>query len=126
MKKNYALILLIIGILITSACTTNSKITQIKNTLQSETVLQNINAGTDLSNIENLHEATLDIKDMTCTSCALGVEYQLKQVDGVVGVKVIYEEGKGYVKYDADKVDAETIAKASDVYPTTVINDQVI
>lgn len=76
--------------------------------------------------VTNLHEATLDIKDMYCGSCALGVEYQLKQVDGVVDARVSYTEAKGYIKYDADKVDAETVALASDVYPAKVIEDKKI
>ncbi|RME31968.1 heavy-metal-associated domain-containing protein [Candidatus Woesearchaeota archaeon] len=71
----------------------------------------------------NVHEATLAIDGMTCTSCALGVEYQLKHVEGVIDAKVSYEDGTAYVRYDADKVDAETIAKASDVYPASVLDD---
>lgn len=74
----------------------------------------------------NVHEATLDIEGMTCTSCALGVEYQLKQVDGVLEAKINYEEGKGYVTYDADKVTGEVIAQSSDIYPAKLINDKKV
>lgn len=74
----------------------------------------------------NVHEAVLDIEGMTCTSCALGVEYQLKQVDGVLDAKINYEEGKGYITYDADKISAESIAQASDIYPATVSQDKKI
>ena len=74
----------------------------------------------------NVHEAILQIEGMTCQSCALGVEYELKQVEGVVDAKADYRDRKGYVKYDADKVDAETIAKASTVYPATVISNKTL
>ncbi|MBR9680456.1 MAG: hypothetical protein GOU98_01370 [Candidatus Altiarchaeota archaeon] len=70
------------------------------------------------------NRAILQIDDMTCTSCAAGVEWQLQQVEGVVNATVVYSEGKGYVDYDASIVDAETIAKASDVYPARVIENK--
>ena len=60
---------------------------------------------------------------MTCTSCALGVEYELKQVDGVVDAKVKYPEGTGTVTFDSAVVDAETIAKASTTYPAKVVSN---
>jgi len=74
----------------------------------------------------NVHEATLDIEGMTCTSCALGVEYQLKQVDGVLDAKINYEEGKGYVTYDANKATGEIIAQSSDIYPAKLIDDKKV
>jgi len=78
------------------------------------------------SGVMNLHEAELKVEGMTCISCAMGVEYQLKQVDGVVDCNIDYATGKGTVKYDADKVDAATIVKASDVFPTIVVSDVAI
>ena len=70
----------------------------------------------------NIQETTLAIDDMTCPSCALGVEYQLKQVPGVIDAKISYKEGQGVVTYDADTVSPEAIAKASDVYPARVVS----
>ena len=114
MKILMTLILVITGTLILSGC----------STVAGNTVDQEVVQNTD--NPTNVRQATLQVEDMTCTSCALGVEYQLKQVDGVLDAKINYEEGKGYVKYDADKVSAETIAQASDVYPAKVIEDTII
>ena len=73
------------------------------------------------SSLTKTQKLELEIEGMTCTSCALGVEYQLKQVPGVLAADVKYPEGTCTVTYDADIVDPETIAKASDVYPARVI-----
>ncbi len=144
MRKIYFFALLVIGILAISGCSTrtykdNQELkSDFQKTVKSAEALQkenNLGSGkseastdinNDLPNIKNLHEAVLDIQDMTCTSCALGIEYQLKQLSGVVDAKISYEEGKGYVKYDADKISAEEIAKASDVYPASVVSDKII
>lgn len=112
MKKIIYPTLLIMAILVLVGCTVTSE------------------TPTDQSKITgaatNVHEATLDIEGMTCTSCALGVEYQLKQVDGVLEAKINYEEGKGYVTYDADKVTGEIIAQSSDIYPAKLIDDKKV
>lgn len=70
----------------------------------------------------NLKTANLEIEGMTCQSCAIGVEYELKQVNGVVDAKVNYQDGTGSVTFDPAKVDAETIAKASTIYPAKVVS----
>jgi copper chaperone CopZ len=75
----------------------------------------------DASSVKNLQEVTLEIEGIFCASCSLGVEAQLREVEGVVDAEVSLEEGKGYVTYDGDIVDAQTIAKASTVYPARVI-----
>lgn len=104
---------MVVGLLILSGCSTT------KNSISEANVQSTVG-------LSNAYEATLKIDGMTCPSCALGVEYQLKQVDGVIDARVSYEKGTGYVKYDADKVTAETIAQASDVYPATVIQNKKI
>lgn len=71
----------------------------------------------------DLKQATLEIEGMTCQSCALGVEYELKQVAGVADVKVDYQTGKAVVEYDPAQVDAVAIAQASTAYPAKVIGD---
>jgi len=71
---------------------------------------------------KNLETANLEIEGMTCQSCALGVEYELKQVNGVADAKINYQDGTGKVTFDPAIVDAETIAKASTVYPAKVVS----
>jgi len=70
----------------------------------------------------NIHEVQLDIKDMYCQSCALGVEYEIKQLDGVITANVDYKAGTGVVTFNADKVTAEQVAAASTVYAATVVS----
>lgn len=79
------------------------------------------NAVTETATPQNLETANLEIEGMTCQSCALGVEYELKQVNGVVNAKVNYQDGTGKVTFDPNVVDAETIAKASTIYPANVV-----
>jgi len=70
---------------------------------------------------QNLKTAHLTFEGMDCPSCALGVEYELKQVNGVVDAKVKYPEGTGTVTFDSAVIDAETIAEASTAYPAKVV-----
>jgi len=72
----------------------------------------------------NVRQTTLAIEDMTCPSCALGVEYQLKQLDGVYNAEIKYPEGAGVVVYDPSKLSAEEIAAESTIYPATVASDE--
>ena len=81
------------------------------------------NVVTETATPKNVETANLQIEGMTCQSCALGVEYELKQVSGVVDAKVNYQDGTGIVTFDPTKVDAETIAKASTTYPAKVVLD---
>jgi copper chaperone CopZ len=74
--------------------------------------------------IENLHQANLAIEDMYCEACAYGVKAQIEELDGVVIADIDYKTASGVVKYDADKVNAETIARASTAYPATVVSDE--
>jgi copper chaperone CopZ len=79
------------------------------------------NSVKEISEQKSLETANLQFEGMDCPSCALGVEYELKQVSGVVDAKVMYPEGTGTVTFDSAIVDAETIAKASTVYPAKVV-----
>jgi len=78
----------------------------------------------DLPKDANIRQTTLAIKDMTCPSCALGVEYQLKQLNGVFDAEIKYPEGTGIVTYDSSKLSAEEIAKSSTIYPASVASDE--
>lgn len=109
MKKYFFAGILILAVLVVVVIAGNNGITG--------------NVAKETSTPPNLKTANLEIEGMTCQSCALGVEYELKQVDGVVDAKVNYQDGTGNVTFDPAKVDAETIAKASTVYPAKVVSD---
>ena len=111
MKKIYLVVLAILGLLVVVGCSPTGN-----TTLQKESVVLT----------GNIHEATLQVKGMYCASCAMGVEAQLKRVEGVIDADVSYKTGKCTVRYDADKVSAETIAQASTVYPANVVGDKAI
>ena len=80
------------------------------------------NSVKEISQQKNLETANLQFEGMDCPSCALGIEYELKQVNGLVDAKVNYPAGTGTVTFDSAIVDAETIAKASTVYPAKVVS----
>lgn len=80
------------------------------------------NAIKEINTPQNLETVNLQFEGMDCPSCALGVEYELKQVNGVVDARVKYPEGTGTVTFDSAVVDAETIAEASTAYPAKVVS----
>ena len=76
--------------------------------------------------IENLHKTNLEIKDMYCEACSFGVKAQIEGLEGVVSEDIDFKTAKGIVLYDADKVDYQTIADASTVYPASVVDDEKV
>lgn len=66
----------------------------------------------------------LKIRGMTCPSCAFGVEYALKQEDGVLEVKVSYPAGKGEVVYDASRIQKEDIVAVIKPYTAEIIDEK--
>jgi len=89
--------------------------------------IQNYNANMapkDIPSDADVRQTTLAIKDMTCPSCALGVEYQLKQLDGVYDAQIKYPDGTGLVIYDSAKITSEKIAESSTIYKATVASDE--
>ncbi len=78
----------------------------------------------EILNDADVRQTTLAIKDMTCPSCALGVEYQLKELDGVYDAEIKYPEGTGIIIYDSSKLSAEEIAAASTIYTAAVASDE--
>ena len=77
-------------------------------------------------NIGDLHKANFAIEGMYCESCSYGVRAQFEELEGVVSAEVDYRDGTGVVLYDADKVNANTIALASTAYPATIVSDVIV
>lgn len=63
---------------------------------------------------------------MTCPSCAPGIEYALKQEDGVLEAKVSYQEGIGKVIYDPSKISKEEIIAAIKPYKAEMIEEKEV
>lgn len=51
------------------------------------------------------------IIDMHCTSCALTIDMDLEEVEGVMTVKTSYAKGETEVEFDQEKVTEEAIIK---------------
>ena len=91
-------------------------------------VVKNVNSGVSGNTIseqdvKNLHQVDLAIEGMYCGACAIGVEAQIEELDGVISADINAWEASGTVKYDADKIDPNTIAAASTYYPASVVKD---
>ena len=98
MRKYFYAALLILVILVVAIISGNNGLTG--------------NAVKKTTTPQNLETANLEFEGMDCPSCALGVEYELRQVNGVVDAKVKYPDGTGTVRFDPTVVNAETVAKA--------------
>ncbi|MFA5932889.1 MAG: heavy-metal-associated domain-containing protein [Microgenomates group bacterium] len=49
------------------------------------------------------------IDGMHCTSCAMTIEMDLEDLEGVINVKTSYAKGETEVEFDSSKVTEETI-----------------
>lgn len=59
-------------------------------------------------------DVAIPVEGMTCGGCANNVQVALMALDGVVDVKVSYEDGKAYVHYDAKVIAPKTMLRAID------------
>jgi copper chaperone CopZ len=77
---------------------------------------------------QKLRRAELAIDGMWCASCATGVEYNLKAIEGVADTYVGFTddlEGEGWVIFEQGKVSEEQIIKAVEPYKATITADTV-
>lgn len=70
----------------------------------------------------NIKTIKLEIESMSCTHCTATVENSLKELDGVISVKVSLEDNNAIVEYDADIVDSMQMTQATTKagYPAVV------
>lgn len=54
---------------------------------------------------------TLNIGDMTCVSCANKIEQTLKEIEGVITIKVSYTTGKATITFDPEIINLSKIEK---------------
>ena len=51
----------------------------------------------------------LKIEGMDCTSCAMNIDFDLEDLDGVISVKTSYVRQESEVEFDEEKITVETI-----------------
>ncbi len=49
-------------------------------------------------------KCTLSISDMHCSSCAMGIDGDLEDMDGIVCAKTSYARGESEVEYEEGKI----------------------
>ncbi len=99
--KNIIGILLLAGVLM--ACGSNTN--------KTETEKSDSTAVTAIDTT-NTTQAIINVKGMTCTGCEKTVTDALKSVDGVVDAAASFKDGIAKVRYNKQKVDLATLAKA--------------
>ncbi len=57
-------------------------------------------------------KGNLKIEGMHCTSCAMNIDFDLEDLDGVVSAKTSYAKGECDVEFDAGKTNPEEIIAA--------------
>lgn len=110
--RNIRFLLMTITIFITVFSTTSYVILPILSQPLYSTLpgLSTTTQTTDTPRI-GLHEVTLNVGGMTCSSCADGIKYALKQKIGVIEAKITYPEGTGIVTYDPSKITDKEISQ---------------
>ncbi len=54
-------------------------------------------------------ELTFKIEKMNCVSCAMNIDAELEEVDGVFSSKTQFASSKAMIKHDPEKVNQEKI-----------------
>ena len=74
----------------------------------------------------------IPVSGMTCTSCEIHIESEVKKLPGVSYVKVSYEKGQATVEFDEQKIKSEMIIatinatgyKVEELSPRSILGDQ--
>lgn len=53
----------------------------------------------------------LNIKGMHCSSCAMSIDFDLEDLDGVKTAKTSYAKGECQVEFEQEKVEVKTLIK---------------
>lgn len=56
----------------------------------------------------------LELEGMVCDACAAGIREALLRVDGVLEARASFAEQRAWITYDARRVDAEAIVRATE------------
>lgn len=101
--NNHLTIALTALAIILGSCSDNSDKSTAKDSVQTET-----------SNSSNFETAVIPVEGMTCSSCVSKVKKTVKGIDGVKEVEVSLERREARVKFNSEKVSADSIAKSID------------
>jgi copper chaperone CopZ len=84
-----------------------------------------------LNNFSSLHQLTLKISGMTCSSCATGIQYELESLRGIIKAEVSFYSSQAIVAYDPNKIDQKEILESkiflnSSPYHAKIIEDKIL
>ncbi len=78
-----------------------------------------------MSEKETARKANLKISGMTCASCVATIEKSVKNLDGVLDIKVNLSTENASLEYDPNKVDLSKVEKAVNDLGYKVVNEKV-
>ena len=123
-KLSIMIILFMTPLLILSGCSTQSGTastdTNESVVLASSTVEKNYA-------LKDLKKCSLAIDGMWCASCSTGIEYALKESEGVVDARIDLvgdQKGIGQVIYDPNLISPEDIVNIAKPFEAVVLNDE--
>lgn len=78
--------------------------------------------GIDVAHAET-REVALDVPGMNCSLCPVTVKKALQRVPGFIDAQISLDTKRAVVRYDADKVTPEALAKAVTQigYPASIV-----
>lgn len=114
--RKFILPILIITAITLSGCGTQNTANQTsKNT---SALAQSDTTQYELSELQH---ATVKVEDMWCAGCATGIEYSLKNLEGVTDARISFEGGDGEIIYNPKLVSEEIMKSAADPYTLNIL-----
>ena len=101
MKNNLLLIALLVVVMVFTSC---------KNKVENQNINDNNSVKSEQLAVADVKKVSLNIEGMTCEiGCARTIQSKLSKTEGVKFAKVNFEEKKGIVEFDANKVSEKEI-----------------
>lgn len=73
-------------------------------------------ANTTQYELSELKRSSVKVEDMWCAGCATGIEYSLKNLEGVTDARISFEAGDGEIIYNPSVLSQETMKSAAAPY----------
>lgn len=108
-----AIFAIVLIAVIVSGCSKNeTSKTETKETPKTETK-ENSNTSNDaMRDMENKEHAMIELPSMQCNTCKRNIETAVKEVSGVIDVKVDKDKKVAHIHYDKNKTDVSKIENA--------------
>ncbi len=101
--KSYVVVTIVLGL---GGCRGTSTTTSAVDTPETA------QASTDLKEVSQMEQCTLEVTGMTCGGCSSAITKALEKTPGVTSAKVSLEDARAIVEYDPDQVKLDALIAA--------------